>query len=297
MSRLSLRSFIRKVRGKPRENQRIELAKKRDTLEARIVRFTTAGMAFLSPDMLHRLSTNTDSPVSEEEDTDSEEEDDEPAQDVRPTRLRRGMPSGFGSAPEDTPETYRLPLPSVLGLELCRQYGVSILAKKERALREGQANEALAAVRLAIGEKSFLFRKTLRNLKSKVKKTRAWDIILATSHRMNHHRLIYKQARNAMMALGADKETMAIYQALRSDDLKTSTAIQEPNAPGQRKDHLSWIWSLPGSQGVEGSILGECRASLYLIPPKAHHCSLQGQLVAGSVPAGPVGGGVRHHGT
>jgi len=62
-------------------------------------------------------------------------------------------------------------LPSTIGYERCAKLGLQSLIGMEIALREGQANDFLQAIRLAIGEKSFWFRKQLRLAASKKKKT------------------------------------------------------------------------------------------------------------------------------
>ena len=62
-------------------------------------------------------------------------------------------------------------LPSTIGFETCRRLGLKSLVEKELLLRQGQANDALQAIRLAIGEKSFRFWKQLWMATSKVKKT------------------------------------------------------------------------------------------------------------------------------
>jgi hypothetical protein len=138
------------------------------------------------------------------------------------------------------------------------------LAEKELFLREGQANDALQAIRLAIGEKSFRFRKQLRTANSKVKKTRSWDLIKSASKQLQHHRLIYRQARQAMIQLGASSQLLKLYQELTDDDIRTSTAIEEPNARGQRNSELSWIWKMPGfTIDKEDSFTNECQNQMY----------------------------------
>jgi len=52
-------------------------------------------------------------------------------------------------------------LPSTIGYERCAKLGLQSLIKKEIALCEGQVNDSLQAIRLAIGEKSFRFHKQL----------------------------------------------------------------------------------------------------------------------------------------
>ena len=151
-------------------------------------------------------------------------------------------------------------LPSSIGHEHCTKLGLQSLVFKELALREGQANDSLQAIRLAIGEKSFRFRKQLRLATSKKKKTRSWDGIHSVGKRLQHHRLVYRQARYAMVRLGVNQEKLDTdYRELHDDDLQTSTAVVEPNARGQRKKELSWIWQKTGMNiSNQMTVVNEC---------------------------------------
>ncbi|KAF8218677.1 hypothetical protein L208DRAFT_1216552, partial [Tricholoma matsutake] len=42
-----------------------------------------------------------------------------------------------------------------------------------------------------------------------------------------------------------DANMLSMFQPLTKDDLKASTAILKPNAPGSTNLHLSWIWHKP----------------------------------------------------
>lgn len=160
-------------------------------------------------------------------------------------------------------ENIRLLLPSRLGIETCRRVGLKSIANKEKALRKGQANDALHSLRMAIGHKSFLFRKRLRNAKSKVRKTKAWDDINTVGNTVTHHRRIYNIARRALVALGASKSTMNQYQPIASADTKSSTVIVDPNARGQRNKGLPWFWSVGtgSSKPLEGPLMTECQSN------------------------------------
>jgi hypothetical protein len=159
-------------------------------------------------------------------------------------------------------------LPSTIGHDRCLKLGLQSLIQKEVALREGQANDSLQAIRLAIGEKSFRFRKQLRLAGSKKKKTRSWDGIHVVGKRLQHHRLVYRQARDALSRLGVPPETLqSEFRELTDDDLRTSTAVMEPNARGQRKAELSWIWQQTGMKITnQTSLVNECECRTLLIP-------------------------------
>jgi len=98
-------------------------------------------------------------------------------------------------------ETCPLPLPSTFGFPEITCLGQESLAKKELSLREGQANDQLQGVRMALGKKSFLFRKDLHLAKSKFKKGRAWSKVHAVSWWVQAHHQVYNSVRAAMVAL------------------------------------------------------------------------------------------------
>lgn len=159
------------------------------------------------------------------------------------------------------PENRSILLPSNLSRVDQKRFGLKELGKKELSLREGQANDALQAIRLGIGEKSFRFRNNLRQARSKGAKTRAWTLINNAAKKLQHHRLIYRQAREAMIQLGALKLVDKTYKELSQDDMRTSTAVQETNARGQRNAELSWIWRTEGLfTGGEDAFVIECES-------------------------------------
>lgn len=162
------------------------------------------------------------------------------------------------------PESRSILLPSNMSKQDRKAFGLNSLRKKELALRQGQANEALQAIRIGIGEKSFRFRNNLRPANSKGLKTRAWTLINNAGKKLQQHRLLYRQARQAMILLGADHLTRETYKDLTTDDMKTSTAVQQTNASGQRNAELSWIWRMEGIfDGDEDAFVTEC-VSLWL---------------------------------
>jgi hypothetical protein len=69
-------------------------------------------------------------------------------------------------------EKLQLCLPSRLGRAKIHGLQLEILASQERQLREGQANDALAALRLELGYKAHLFRSNVQNSQNVKGKTR-----------------------------------------------------------------------------------------------------------------------------
>jgi len=141
--------------------------------------------------------------------TDSQEED-EPNNPF----ITRPLPALLHMA-----ETHPLPLPSTFGFPKITRLGQESLAKKELSLREGQANDQLQGVRMALGKKSFLFRKDLCLAESKFKKGRAWSKVHAVSWQVQAHHQVYNSARAAMVALQCTIDMQTKYQVLHQDQL------------------------------------------------------------------------------
>lgn len=160
-------------------------------------------------------------------------------------------------------ENMALFLPSTFGIKHCLESNLHKAVQKEIKLREGQANDSLQQLRLSIGQKSFLFRSQLRNAKSKTRKTKAWDDISSVGNTVSHHRRVYHSARDALIALGAGKEIIKRYQVITSKDVRSSTAIVDPNARGQRNKGLAWFWSSGSRKSGkgDGALMTECKWS------------------------------------
>jgi hypothetical protein len=252
-----LKSDVRASRRVKTEEQELAISKKRQTLEFRIQKHQDEAEKYFSaatidsllgnPTPLSEEDSQHDSPWESDEEHDSDSSPDFTFSSLLPTTI------------EHLPEERQILLPSTLGHQKCVALGYQKLARMELTIREGQANDALQAIRMAIGEKSFIFRKQLRNANSKSQKTRSWDSIHTVSKKLSHHRVIYSNACCAMIALNASPELLEKYKVLKKDDIQTNTAIQEPNAMGQRNSALPWIWMIPGSssQGPT-TMLKEC---------------------------------------
>ncbi|KAG1821433.1 hypothetical protein EV424DRAFT_1346903 [Suillus variegatus] len=128
------------------------------------------------------------------------------------------------------PELTILPLPSNLGIVRCNELGLTDLMKEETALREGQANDALHAIRVHLGDKAVIFRNTIRSAKSQASSTRAWT----------------------QLAKLPDHDLLKKYLPLKKEHLKANAAVADPNARGQRDATLAWFWSI----NVQGDTSG-----------------------------------------
>lgn len=121
-----------------------------------------------------------------------------------------------------------------------------VSAAHEIRLRQGQANDALADLRMALGYKSLVFRKDVRGASSQKEKTRSWDKASAAQQRVTVAVAIYRCARNALEVLKAGTTILDKYKVIVEQDLKISPDIVEENRIGQRSDTLAWFWRFNG---------------------------------------------------
>jgi hypothetical protein len=155
--RVGLQKHISTLRRKPSVVEKAELLEQRCRLTVRITAFERKGNPFLKLDDHVRWATEVDGESAEEDDI--YYSDDSDADDP----------------PETMPETKALALPSSLVPGEIEQLGLDKLAGKEAALQQGQINDALEGLRMALGEKSLLFRTQVRNSKSQRTSLKAWD--------------------------------------------------------------------------------------------------------------------------
>ena len=145
---------------------------------------------------------------------------------------------------ENMAEQTPLGLPSNLSPVVFDDESLKRLAEQELTLRRGQANDALHQLRLLLGHKSFQFRTSIRHGKSNTKRTRAFTTMNKLDRAVSIHASIYRRCRAAMVVLGLSEEEQLKYQRLSKEDLNVTTAIAEPNKPGQRHKSTSWIWNI-----------------------------------------------------
>ena len=158
----------------------------------------------------------------------------------------------------------RVPLPSQVEGEL--PPALEQAAAVELELRIGEANDALQGVRTQIGFKSYIFRKQIRAWKGKKRRTRGYDNIERSNEELNIQRKLYSNALRALKNLGAGQEILNKYKEIKKDDLRTVTAIAEPNSRGQSQVKLAWFWSLDVAGDSDGNeYMEECEFPLLSI--------------------------------
>ena len=122
---------------------------------------------------------------------------------------RNSCPNGRINA-----ENISLHLPSQLGRSWCNTNAAEDLAKAELRLWEGQLNDSLHHIRIALSHKSYLFRNDVRPARTQRLKTRAWTEVHAVESTVQHHARVYNRARQSMLGLGADASLLDRYKVL-----------------------------------------------------------------------------------
>lgn len=129
----------------------------------------------------------------------------------------------------------------------------------ELTLREQQASRLLNSLRETIADKSFQHSHVLRVAPRKAVRSRARSVIIQLNSRISFYCRVYNKCRLAMVRLGANQEILSKFRVLLKGDVKSSTALLDPNKPGSSTLQLSWIWQAESNvQQGSTQALQEC---------------------------------------
>lgn len=231
--RVGLQKHISTLRRKPSAAEKAELLERRRRLAVRITAFERKGNAFLKLDDHVCWVTEVDEESVEEDEI--YYSDDSDADDL----------------PETMPETKALALPSSLAPGEIERLGLDELAGKEAALRQGQINDALEGLRMALGEKSLLFRTQVRNSKSQRTSLKAWDNVNKQDVVAKRHKRAYDNARKALIRLDIDRDYLSTLREITPEDMKMAGDVTEENRVGQRSSTLAWFWRLGSDSAID----------------------------------------------
>ncbi|KAH9484689.1 hypothetical protein JR316_0001588 [Psilocybe cubensis] len=120
-----------------------------------------------------------------------------------------------------------------------------------------QAKSHLHKIRNLIAEKSFQYSDVIRKAPRKGVRTRSRAKVDEMNHRITYYSQLYTECRARLVVLGADDSTLRKFQVLKKEDIKTSTAILDPNTPGSTRVQLSWIWHSANQQRLGPNIVAE----------------------------------------
>jgi hypothetical protein len=263
--RLSLQALVRNIGSHLTPDQKRDIALRRSRLQDKVDAFQEQAGS-----ILHVVSNDADDAWGDDHtreiytgaefDGVGEEEDggghDSAAEEHHQTLLQRNSPhDGHMDA-----ERISLHLPSRLGRSWCDRNAAEDLAKAELRLREGQLNDSLHHIRIALGHKSYLFRNNVRPARTQRLKMRAWAEVHAVESTVQHHARVYNRARQSMLDLGADNSLLDRYKVLERQDLRIDTTVIAPNVRGQRNKSLPWFWSMDVRRDADvGAWMNDCR--------------------------------------
>lgn len=226
---------------------KLKLIDKRKRLQARIDTFVSRGETILEGDEDELANEGAHPNIrnwyDEEVDEDSDDED-----------------AGDPESSAVPPEMQTLPLPSARVITPESSPLLRTLAEHELQLQMGHANDALHKLRIAIGHKSFFFRKNVRTARNYDARTRAYSSVRSLDIAVSHHADVYQACRQSMVALGANRGTLNKYKELEREHLRADTAVINPNERGHRNDRMAWIWAMHDPATQESpDWLRECR--------------------------------------
>jgi len=228
-SRYNLRAKIRSLGPRPTTSQKNEVADRRAMLLRRIASHHEKLEQFLpsTPSTMQQSEViNDGEDAILEEDEESESVLD---QLLAPERIRIKMPSTLGSTLTLDPNN------------LCAQ---------EEELRVSQAEQALAALRLSMGEAAVHYRLQGRSAqRGKNTKTRSYEQAKKAIGEVHKHWRIYNRARTALLHLPKSGSWKTKYKIITKDQLKISPDIDHENRVGQRSSQLAWFWLVPDASG------------------------------------------------
>lgn len=246
-----MRSDIRALGSKLSPADKAKIQDRRESLQTKIEAFHQQARGFIPLDTTPILNPSSDALELMEGDL---EDSDEEA-------FFLNDESEWEEEDMETPiEQVKLWLPSSLTNAERTGIGLGQVAKVEAELREGQANDALEALRAGLAEKSLRFRTEVKPAKSQKTMTRAWDSIHRADKQIREAVRCYQLAHSALESLEVDKELMGRYQKIQKQDLKMSRDIVEENRVGQRSSELPWFWRLDRKWTEDGEeFLKECK--------------------------------------
>ncbi len=156
-------------------------------------------------------------------------------------------------------EYISLHLPSHLGHDWCDGNAAEALAKAEIHLREGQLNNSLHHICIALGHKSYLFRQDVHLAHTQRLKTCAWAEVHAAESTVQHHAWVYIHARQVIVNLGAGTSLLDWYKVLRHQDLSVKTSVIAPHVRSQWNKSLPWFWTMDVQRDADvGEWMEDC---------------------------------------
>ncbi|KAF8259195.1 hypothetical protein EI94DRAFT_1707309 [Lactarius quietus] len=259
---LSLQALVRKIGSLPTPDQQRDLTLRRARLQERVdtfqrqaaTIFRAAGDTFDSTLVRETYFGTEFDGIDDEDDGNG----DSPAEEHDPTQ------GTVNCSTDDSVDAEYIPLhlPSHFGCNWCSLNAAEDLAEAEIRLREGQLNDSLHQIRIALGYKSYLFRHDVRPAHTQKTKTCAWAGVHAVESTVQHHVWVYARVQKSMVDLDAGTNLLDRYKVLRRQDLCVNTSILAPHIRGQQNKSLAWFWTMDVRQDTD---VGEWMEDFYQV--------------------------------
>jgi hypothetical protein len=238
---------------RPTSAQKRDLIGKQDALQKRQAKFERSMSSFI------RKHDPGDSDDESSEDNASdipESEDDE--DDLTLVDLSDSEGEEDGWEEEDSSheadaratvdvEKMRLSLPSNLKHARLSETLRKSLQQQEATMREGQINDSLRKLRLALGSKAWMLRNNVRDAGGGKARTRAWDGVKTKDLEVRRQIQTYSQAASALRRMDMGEK----WKPITRKDLAMPGDLTEANRTGQRASTLAWFWRLEDHEAVE----------------------------------------------
>ncbi|KAG9098113.1 hypothetical protein FS749_004659 [Ceratobasidium sp. UAMH 11750] len=152
------------------------------------------------------------------------------------------------------PELMALVLPSRLPT-FCRCASTEAdksLIELERMLRRAGCLQALARVRTTSQQKALLLKQKQKHVRGEVQSTRVQGMISRLTARVDLAVWEYTNSRTALFALGASEEDEARLKRLTTQDLSGLTSmLQADRSTGEGQRQLPWFWAVRSMKAGE----------------------------------------------
>ena len=204
------------------ENQQLSIARWQDWLQLQLDGLVVSAARFLGEDWEDEMLMETASDIPQDYE----------------------IENPFVLLTQGNAELILPPLPSYIGVDWLQELGLEILVDQELSLRQGQANDCLHKIRLALVDKSMIFWQDVRHAWNYNLMTQAWGWIASMDLTLNWHASLYHWCCQQMAALGTNADILIQYQELHASDLSMTTAISDPNAREHHDDRLAWFWTM-----------------------------------------------------
>lgn len=284
--RLALSAEARKLSRYANNNEKLKFIRKERRLAVRIASHEKGGAMYTvtAPPGTNTSSYNVSEPVADPTTYDGAEwdaADDEEGVSERPITISSELQ-------QDQVPAYKLSVLLFSTLPASNNapsHQIQAGIQQELTLRQGQAEDRLASLRVLLAWKSVVFRRGVRPAGAYNERLRAWEKVRSLASSVRQQASSYEQSRRTMYAMTdeASPEGAAIrtqFRPLTKDDLKISTEFLSSDIRGQRHTHQSWIWGNAHPSGIDnGKLLDECEPPFDLPLSPAANRSLDRRVV------------------